>query len=72
MLLSLEEIDQLVQGMDREAKALREELFRICWFMRGGVTITEAYSLDYQDRESIGKIIEGNLETTKSSGLPFF
>jgi hypothetical protein len=40
--------------------------------MRGGVTITEAYELDLQDREAISKIIEGNLETTKESGLPFF
>ena len=40
--------------------------------MRGGVTITEAYQLDYQDRNLIGKIIESNLETTKETGVPFF
>ena len=72
MSLSLEEIDQLSQDLEKETKAIKDELFRICWFMRGGVTITEAYQLDYQDRSVIGKIIESNLETTKESGLPFF
>ena len=58
--------------METEVKALKDDLFRICWFMRGSVTISEAYNLDHTDREIIGKIIESNLETTKSSGLPFF
>ena len=58
--------------MENETKAIKEDLLRICWFMRGGVSITEAYELDLQDREAISKIIEGNLETTKDSGLPFF
>jgi len=70
--LSLNEIDQLSQDLEKETKAIKDELFRICWFMRGGVTITEAYQLDYQDRSVISKIIESNLETTKESGLPFF
>lgn len=47
-------------------------MLRICWFMRGGVTLQEAYMLDAQDREIIGNIIKQNLETTKTSGLPFF
>lgn len=72
MLLSLDEINQLVKDMENETRAVKEDLFRICWFMRGGVTITEAYELDLQDREAISKIIESNLETTKESGLPFF
>jgi hypothetical protein len=40
--------------------------------MRGGITYSEVYEIDYQDREIIGKIIKDNLETTKKSGLPFF
>ena len=72
MSLSLDEINQLAQDMENETKAIKSDLFKLCWFMRGGVTISEAYELDMQDRELIGKIVEGNLETTKSSGLPFF
>ena len=58
--------------MERETRAIKEDLFRICWFMRGGVTITEAYLLDQPDRQAITKLIEDNLKTTKDSGLPFF
>lgn len=40
--------------------------------MRGGLSFTEAYMLDYQDREIISKIVEENLEVAKESGMPFF
>lgn len=72
MSLSLEEINQLVQGMENETKAIKEDLLRICWFMRGGVTMSEAYMLDHEERQIVSKIIKDNLETTKTSGLPFF
>ena len=40
--------------------------------MRGGLSFTEAYMLDLQDREIISKIVEENLEVAKESGMPFF
>jgi hypothetical protein len=58
--------------MENETKAIKEEILKICWYMRGGVTLSEAYLLDFHDREIISNIIKENLETTKSSGLPFF
>jgi hypothetical protein len=70
--LDLEQINQLVQGMEKETKAIKEEIFRLCWHMRGGVTLTEAYEMDVSDREIIAKIIESNFEITKESGLPYF
>lgn len=72
MSLSLEEIDQITKEMEEETKALKDELFRFCWYMRGGVTITEAYDLSSEDREIIANIIEKNLEVTKKTTLPFF
>ena len=72
MDLSLEEINALSTEYDRDSKALKEELFRLCWYMRGGLSFTEAYLLTYEDRVIITKIIEENLETTKTSQLPFF
>lgn len=72
LYLDIEEIKKFLEQYDRDTKAIKDELFRICWFMRGGVTIAEAYMLSSEDRNIIGKIIESNLETTKESGLPFF
>jgi hypothetical protein len=58
--------------MEKEVKAIKKELFKMSWFMRGGLPMDLAYQTDYQDREIIGKIIEENLETTGKTKLPFF
>jgi len=58
--------------MEREQKAIRADLLKICWFMRGGITLDEAFALSNEDKEIISGIIKENLETTKNSGLPFF
>lgn len=72
MHLTLAEIDKLVNDLDTDSKAVKDELFKLCWFMRGSMSISEAYELAIEDREIIVKLIEGNIETTKESGLPFF
>ena len=58
--------------MDREAENIRNDALKICWYMRGGLTYTEAMNISPKEREIIGKIVKENLETTKKSGLPFF
>jgi hypothetical protein len=58
--------------MENEAKSLRHELLKICWFMRGGVTYGEALDMGYGERKIISDIIKDNLETTKKTGQPFF
>jgi hypothetical protein len=69
--LNLEGINQVVQEYDEESKALKEEIFKICWFMRGA-SFSEAFSLTFEDRQIIAKIVEGNMEITKETGHPFF
>ena len=44
----------------------------MCWNMRGGLSYEDAMLLGSQERELIGKIIEGNLEITKNTRLPYF
>jgi hypothetical protein len=58
--------------MEKEVRAIKEELIKLCWFMRGGMTLTEAYDTDPEDRELIAKLIESNIETTNKTKLPFF
>lgn len=70
--MTLPEIEAEVQKMENESKALKKELFKIAWYMRGSVTLEQAYMLDFSDRVVLGEIIKENLETTKQSGLPFF
>lgn len=40
--------------------------------MRGGASYEDILNMSKQERESIAKLIEENLETTKKSQLPFF
>jgi hypothetical protein len=68
----MEEIHREVKKLDDESKALKKELYKLAWFMRGALSFEEAYSLDVADREILGDIIKENLETTKESQLPFF
>ena len=65
-------IDRVVREYEKDTKALREELFKLCWYMRGGISISEAFMLTMDDRLIIGELIEENLKMTKDSGLPFF
>jgi hypothetical protein len=70
--LDNEGIVDLIDQMDKEARAIRDESLRIVWFMRGGISYDEASYLSAQERELISKIVKDNMETTEKSGLPFF
>jgi hypothetical protein len=67
-----DEIEDLVKSLDNDCKDIKKSLYSLCWYMRGSLTVEQAYQLDYESREIIQAIIEDNLETTKKSGLPFF
>lgn len=72
MDLDLPEIEQIVKEMDEDSKALKKELFKMAWYMRGSLSIEEAFTLDIESRTAIAEIIQENLETTKETKLPFF
>ena len=65
MSLSLDEIQELSDKMEKETKAYKLELYRICWFMRGSLSISEAFELTNEDIDVMGNLIKDNLETTK-------
>jgi len=58
--------------MEKECVAIKDESLRISWGMRGGISYDHALMLSNSERESIGKLLKDNLETTKKSGLPYF
>jgi hypothetical protein len=57
--------------MDKEARALKKDVMKLCWYMRG-LSYSEGMALSYEDREIVGEIIKENLEVTKKTNLPFF
>jgi hypothetical protein len=69
--LSLPEILRLSEKLDKEAKAIKKDALKLCWYMRG-LSYAEAMNMSWEEREIVGEIIKENLETTKKTGLPFF
>jgi hypothetical protein len=57
--------------MDKEARAIKKEVLKLCWYMRG-LSYSEGMNLSYEERDLVGEIIKENLETTKKTGLNFF
>lgn len=70
--MTMDQIQAEVNNMEKESKALKKELYKMAWFMRGSLSFEEVFQLDLNDREAIADIIKENLETTKNSGLSFF
>ena len=66
------EIITYLKNLDSDIKQMKHEIMKLCWYMRGGLTMTEAFTMAPQDREVISKIVKENLETTKKTGQPFF
>lgn len=69
---SPEEIEQIVDSMDKSVRNIKEESLKLSWYMRGGLSYTEAMNLSMDERKIINDIIKENLETTKKSKMPFF
>jgi len=72
LTLTTEEILHEVEILDKQFANLRKELLKICWYMRGSVTLEQAYMMSYEEREIVSNIVKDNLKATKQSGLPFF
>jgi hypothetical protein len=70
--MTLEEVLSEVNKLDKESKEIKSDLIKLCWYMRGALTIEDAHYLSYEDRQIIGDLIKDNLETTKKTGMPFF
>ena len=72
MTLDFEKLEELSDKMERESKAIKDEIYRLCWYMRGSLSVTEAYNLSTEDINILNKIVKDNLETTKKTQMPFF
>ena len=72
LISSPEQINQLIETMDKECHQIRTEAVKLSWYMRGGLTFDQTMAMSHNDRTIVGDLIKENLETTKKSGLPFF
>lgn len=68
MTLTNEEVIKLLNDYDRDSKALKKYIYKLVWYMRGGINLDQAFEISYQDREIVNKIIEDNIETSNKTG----
>lgn len=70
--LSYNEIVELGRTLDVEVKQIKHQLLKLCWHMRGGVSMEEIWQSSFEDREIMSKIVEENFEITKKINMPYF
>jgi hypothetical protein len=69
--LSNSEIEEFVKSLEHDVKGLKDEIFRLSWYMRGGVSSQDLFHIySYEDRKLLSEIIKENIEATKKSGIP--
>ena len=72
LTLPNEKIIQMIESMERETTAIKSEVMQMVWFMRGGVNYQQAMNMGHEEKVIVQKLVKSNMETTKTSGLPFF
>jgi|TARA_R100000030_G_scaffold93734_1_gene80078 hypothetical protein len=66
------EIVKHLKDFDSQAKNLKLELMKICWYLRGGMSWQESLNLSPDERTIAAQLIKENMDTAKKTGQPFF
>lgn len=69
--MSPEEIIQLSKEMENQTKEIKFNVFKISWYMRGGVTSEDLFwRYSIEDRSILNDVIKENIEVVNKTGLP--
>ncbi|MFW6002130.1 MAG: hypothetical protein ACOCQD_02215 [archaeon] len=69
--LSQSQIIEVIKKFDKHVQGIKEEVFKISWYMRGGVSSHDLFWVySSEDRKIMSEIIKENITHTKDSGLP--
>jgi hypothetical protein len=58
--------------METECKEIKKQALSFSWYMRGGASYEDVLNMSHEERFQIKELIEANMETTKTTKLPFF
>jgi hypothetical protein len=61
-----------VKILEDSVKQIKYDISKLCWYMRGSLSLTEAYESSPEDREIMSKLIEENLKLANKTGKPFW
>lgn len=69
--MSSSDISKYVERLESTVKGIKEEIFKISWYMRGGVSAQELFHIySYEDRMLLSSLIKDNIETIQKTKLP--
>lgn len=71
LTLDNEQIVEYIDQLEKEVRAIKEDSIRMCWWMRGGLSLSESLDLGALEKELIGKLIKENIESTKKTQISF-
>jgi len=63
-------LEELLAELRTEQRRIINTVAQICWYMRGSVSWSEAWSLDPLSVAVIEKLIKDNVDRTSKTGLP--
>lgn len=64
------DIESYLKNLENQAKDIKDEIFRISWYMRGGVSSEDLFHVyTVEDRKIINEIIKENIENTKKARM---
>ena len=72
LYLKPEEIQKLLDGMEKDINAIKKTAMSLTWYMRGGVSYEDVLIMSHEERKVISELVDQNLETTKKTQMPFF
>jgi len=57
--------------MENHTKEIKFNIFKLTWYMRGGVTSEDLFwRYSIEDRNIINDVIKDNIDTVNKTGLP--
>lgn len=69
--MSNSDIGKYIERLESTVKGIKAEIFKISWYMRGGVSAQELFHIySYEDRTLLSSLIKDNIETIQKTGLP--
>ena len=67
LILDHQEIGEEIKRLESESDSIKDSVINLCWWMRGGITHSEAWNLTEKERSMVTRLIKNNLETMKKN-----
>jgi len=64
------EVTEKQESYRKSLESLHKNLYKLTWYMRGGVSISEIHDMPANHIKHLNDIVNDNFELSKSAGVP--